>query len=175
MKTEIAKIVTAFAEYYGKSLTPNQIVMYTEDLSCLSADELHMACILYRKDPENVFFPLPAQLIGYINPKITATDEANEVANLIINAIGSCGWNNPERARKEIGELGWAVVNKLSNWQHLCQNTYIDDTPILRAQIRGLVEVVSKRAMRGELDDKPSLPSPNNITKLIGSTLKGIE
>ncbi len=175
MKTEIAKIVTAFAEYYGKKLTPNQIVMYCEDLSELTPAELIEACKRYRNDPDRAFFPLPAQLKGYVKPKITDTDEANEVTNFIIKAMSRDGYTNPDRAENNIGPLGWEVVQRLGGWTHVCQNTKTDEIGIFRAQVRGLVEVISKRAKRGELDSVPQLPQATDVTKLIASSMKGIE
>lgn len=175
MKSEYAKLVAGLGEYYSKELTPSQIDMFSDDLMSLSPTELTQAIISYRRNPENKFFPLPGQLIGIIRPTITATDEANEVASAIINAVGKDGHTNPERAKQRIGELAWEVVVRFGGWKHICESLNPQNEGVFRAQIRGLAETVSKKALRGELDQKPALPQSRNVQNLIAQTMKGIE
>lgn len=176
MKDDFIKVYFGLGEYYSKELTSNQLLMYVEDvMDAMSYEEFLMVVKKYRTIPENKFFPLPSQLIDLLRPNVSGIDEANEVANLIIKAMSSCGYTNPEKARASIGSLGWEVVLRLGGWTQVCQNTMNNEVGIFRAQIRGLVEVVAKRAKRGELDETPSLQKSNEVGKLISSTMKRIE
>jgi hypothetical protein len=65
--SSLLKIIGSFAEYYGKNLSENQIAMYVEDLQSVSPEALDTAVKQYRRNPKNVFFPLPAQLLEIIS------------------------------------------------------------------------------------------------------------
>lgn len=62
MKHEIMKLIFDLGEYYSKNLTENQIAMYTDDLCDIPVEELKEAIVRYRKNGDNIFFPLPSQL-----------------------------------------------------------------------------------------------------------------
>lgn len=175
MKSKIAQQVLGLAEYYDKTLSENQLSMFVEDLSELDFDQLQFAIRKYRQDPLNVFFPLPAKLIAIITPVLNEKDEAQEVANLIITAVSKYGYTNPEQARKFMGDLAWETVIKMSGWKHICETLTIENEGMIRAQIRGMAEVVSKKAKRGELDQTPQLPQSSEVRKLIGSVFKEME
>lgn len=174
MRNQIEEVVVRLGLYYDKKLSPEQIEMYTDDLMVLTPAELIHAIRVYRTDPANSWFPLPGKLIGIIRPPVSNTDEANEVAGLIITAISKAGHNNIEKAKQIMGALGWEVVQRFGGWKSICE-TENDNIGTLRAQLRGLVETVSKRAKRGELHQKPGLPEATDISKLITNTMKGIE
>lgn len=178
MNTEnilFAQQVLGLAEYYDKTLSANQIEMFVEDLSVLSFEQLQIAIKEYRQDPANVFFPLPAKLIALVKPHITEKDEAQEISAAIIAAISRCGYTNPERAQDEIGSLGWEVVGRMGGWKQLCEGCTLENQNTLRAQLRGIAETVSKRAKRGELDQRPELPFSNDIKKLMSDVFKPLE
>lgn len=177
MKVKIAQIILGLAEYYDKTINENQLSMYVEDLSFLTPEELSYAVKEYRINPENKFFPLPAKLIELVNPFIDPEDEARDVASLIIAAVSSCGYTNPGRAEREIGELGWTVIKRMGGWLHLCENLNANNEGMYRAQIRDYAQTVAKKAARGELDQRPQLPTPHaqEIQKMLTASLKGIE
>jgi hypothetical protein len=169
------EFVSTLGKYYGKALSDDQIEWYAEDLMALSPAELHHAIKVYRTDPANKFFPLPAQLIGIVKPPITELDQANEVANLIVKAVAWPGKTHPEKARIQVGELAWEVVDQLGGWQHLCESMTNENKNTYRAQIRDLAAAVSKRAKRGELGLKPSLPGAIKVAELVNETVKVLE
>lgn len=78
MKAKIAQQIIGLAEYYDKTLTANQIEMFVEDLGGISFEQLQYAVKKYRTDPANVFFPLPAKLLGIVaaNDGRPGTEEA---------------------------------------------------------------------------------------------------
>ena len=170
MKAKIPQQVLGLAEYYDKKLSENQLEMFVDDLSEITFEELQFAIKKYRKDPANVFFPLPAKLLAIITPIMNEKDEAQEVANLVISAVSKFGQTNPEEARKSIGELSWETARLMGGWKHLCEILTLENEGMLRAQLRGLAEVVSKKAKRGELDQVPQLPQSNVVLKLISDT-----
>lgn len=176
MKANIARIVIGLAEYYDKTLNANQLEMYVEDLSVLTEDQLSSAVKLYSTNPENVFFPLPSKLLAIIKPPMNEKDEAQEVSNLIMSCVLKCGYTNPETAKQKMGDLAWQVVQQFGGWKHLCETCTNENEGMLRAQIRGLAESVSKRARRGEIGVIPALPSSSiEIKQLVNSTMKVME
>lgn len=175
MKAKIAQQVLGLAEYYDKTLSENQLSMFVEDLSELDIEQLQFAVKKYRQDPANLFFPLPAKLIALVTPHMTEKDEAQEVANLIITCVSRCGYTNQLQAKERMGELAWATVQLMGGWKHICESLTFDNEGMIRSQIRGMAEVVSKKAKRGELDQTPSLPKSNEVQKLIQSAFKAIE
>ena len=66
MRAEIAQQIIGLAEYYDKTLSKNQIQMFVEDLENVDFEQLKFAIKKYRTDPKNVFFPLPAALLGLV-------------------------------------------------------------------------------------------------------------
>lgn len=168
MKAQIAQKIIGLAEYYDKTLTENQIEMFVEDLSVLTQDELNYAISRYRRNPDNSFFPLPGKLIALVHPVITEKDEAQDASHLIIAAVSKFGYTNPSPARMYMGELSWQAVQRMGGWKHLCEILTPDNEGMIKAQIRGLVEVVSKKAKLGQLETTPALPekiSSNEILK----------
>ncbi len=146
----LGDILFAFGEYYDKRLTANQLGMYVEDLTDLSADELRAACKLYRQDAKNERFPLPAKLIALARPKDSPEDAGREIAAGIIDAVFKAGWNNPEKARAIMGEVGWAIISRMGGWQNFCQELTNENMPTMRAQIRDLAMTTVRRASMAE-------------------------
>lgn len=154
----LAKILMAFAEYYGQTLTPNQVAMFVEDLSELTPEELRIACKAYRTDPKHTRMPLPAQLVAIARPIQSVEDRSKEVAARIIGAVRTCGYTNPARAKDFIGEDGWRAVQMTGGWVSLCESITNDMIPTTQAQLRELIASMSRgeraEARRtGELTD----------------------
>lgn len=69
-ESEIKLVLVDLAEYYNREITKKQLDMYCEDLSEYDFSIIKQASDEYRKDSENRFFPLPADLLA-ISKKIT--------------------------------------------------------------------------------------------------------
>lgn len=160
------------AEYYQKSLTENQLCMYAEDLSRFEAEEIKLAMYEYRNDPKNRFFPIPAQLIEILEPEVDSSLDAVEVSGRIWQAIGNCGWPNPQGARSLVGEIGWYVVERMGGWKSLCDTATESEGGILRAQIRELAKSAIERSKIGYLHRVPVFPKQNKGPELIGDIMK---
>lgn len=120
-------------------------------------------------------FPYPSEIREMILPEVSGDDHAVDVASSIIAAISTCGYTNPARAREMIGDLGWEVVQRFGGWRNVCENSDHEQLNTMRAQLRGLAEVVYKKSQRGELDHRPELPTAANIASIVSSALKQIE
>lgn len=137
--------IIALAAYYRETISTDQLLMYAEDLQCLSFEELSIAIKSYRMNPKNKFFPLPSALIDLVRPFESNEDEGRLAAAKIIGAISKFGWNNPDKAREFIGEVGWNAIQILGGWTALCESTDDDNKSTVSAQLRNLCETVNKR------------------------------
>lgn len=81
--------ILELAAYYEKSLTDQQVKIYSEQLAeALTADEAMRAVKLYYNNPENEFFPRPvSKLIALIKKPIENKDQTQNVLNLIKKAV----------------------------------------------------------------------------------------
>lgn len=142
MNTIMATIL-ATAEYYGRQLSETVLKMYAKDLADLDPGEVVAAYDLYRHNPANRQFPLPAQIRELINPEefISAEAQAREIAARIIGTVKMFGWNNAVAAEKFIGPIGWQAIQRRGGWADLCQNLgeNLSETT-LQAQMRDLIE-----------------------------------
>lgn len=165
-REQISEIIFALGEYYDKNLTQNQIAMYVEDLIDLDATQLVEAIKRYRLDPKNDRFPLPVKLKAMIGQAVSPDDAARDASSRIIAAVAKYGWNNPDRARDYVGELGWEIVKRQGGWMNLCESLTYDNQGMLQAQWRELAVSVQRSGTRTR-DTGPSLPSPEDSKKLL--------
>lgn len=164
-RAEIAKIIVALAEYYSRTLSTNQIAMYVEDLIDLEPQQLVDAVKKYRLDPKNEFFPLPVKLKAMIGQASSPDDFARDAASRILAAVSKYGWNNPERARDYVGELGWEIVKRQGGWMNICESLTYDNKGIYQAQWRELAIAVQRSGNR-KTNEPPLLP-PNGPSNLL--------
>jgi hypothetical protein len=169
----IKEALIALATIAGKELTEIALNAFMKALSDLDQDAVIVALEGWLRTGKG--FPYPADIREKISPELTGDDDAQYVSNMIINAVGKDGYTNQERAKGRIGELGWAVVEASGGWKHLCETLNQANETTVKAQLRELCKTVYKRAKSGYLDQKPALPSPTGVTKLIQQTMKGIE
>ena len=140
----ISKLI-ALAAYYRETISADQLLMYAEDLQCLSLDELSLAIKLYRTNPKNKFFPLPAALISCVRETSSDEDESREAAAKIAGAISKFGWCNLNQTREYIGDIGWIAVEMNGGWLSLCSFVTDENKSTVSAQLRNLCETISKR------------------------------
>jgi len=119
-------------------------------------------------------FPTLAEIIDVLDPRVEAKDAASEAANLIWAAIPRCGKAGSEKAKEMIGELGWAVVERMGGWSALC-GMKTSERGTFIAQARELATTVHKKAAMGILEEKPGLPSPGNQKQLGSGSQQGSE
>jgi hypothetical protein len=155
----IKAMLAMTSAYYQQQLPDHVIAMYAEDLADIPENMLVKAFKKLRADPRVTRFPLPAQIrnAAGCNLELTIDQEAVEVSNRILQAIGKFGHLSPDEAKEFIGELGWMVVIRDGGWKNICERTTNDDLPIIRAQWRELAKAIRAMAKSGRLDQPPTL------------------
>ena len=132
----------------GQEITEERHVAYCEYLSNYNAkDVLKSLKTLLDTLPR---FPDISDIVKIIEPPVSQDDKANEIAGLIIECISRFGYANTELAKKEIGPLGWFVVERAGGWTNVCATTN-KELGILKAQLRDMAKVASKIEKRDSL------------------------
>jgi hypothetical protein len=166
----IKEQIIMLASFAGREMNEMLLNGYMQAVSDL--DQLAVLAALQSWLKTSRGFPHPADIREKVMPEISPEDDAEDAANLIISAVGKCGYTNPDKAREMIGELGWITVTRMGGWKHLCEVLDNDNESIYRAQIRNLAGTMRRKAIRGELDHVPMLPtsSSDEVQKLITQT-----
>lgn len=175
MKKQIVEILEALAAYYREQLSPLQLAMYAEDLSCLTPEQLVEAVKTYRRNPANKFFPLPAALIGVIRPVENEADDGRDIASRVIAAVAKFGSYQAEGAKKHIGEIGWECVQRMGGWKTVCSELTEETKGIMNAQIRDLAMTLKKKSMNGTIatpQDFPNMLPDGTVRNLIAGALE---
>ena len=160
-RDKVAKIVIALAEYYDKILSTTQLAMYVEDLVAIEPEDLIKAVRIYRNDPKNERFPLPAKLKAMVVPANTDEDQARDASARIIASVSKFGPYQEQRAKEYIGELGWLVVQRQGGWRATVEALTYDNQGQLQAQWRDLALSLARRSKLGLVDQAPELPQKN--------------
>jgi len=153
---QIKTQIVLLASFAGRDLNPMMIQGYMEAINDLDQNAVLAALRAWLKNSKG--FPHPSDIREVVAPEMSAEDDAQDVANLIVAAVGSCGHTNPDRAREKIGELGWATVLRMGGWKHLCEVLTPDNEGIFRAQIRDYAQTIIRKSIRGDLERLPELP-----------------
>lgn len=170
-KTQAIKLIlNGLAEYYGTALTPTRLAMYAEDLEDLELEQIGMAIKAVRRNPNQVFFPLPSVIREQINGNVK--DQAMDASSRILEAMGRFGWTNPDGARGYIGEIGWDVVMREGGWTSLCERTTNKELPILKAQWRELAGALIRKDERKSYAALPANEPSKQIEDMAGTVLK---
>lgn len=130
-------------EYYQAPLPELVVGMYVQDLSDLPEAAVIQAMRRLRMDPKQRRCPLPADVRA--RAQGPADDSAQELAARICGAIGSCGYTQPDAARRRIGPVGWQAVEQMGGWIQLC-TLKTSELGTFRAQCRELCAVLLARA-----------------------------
>jgi hypothetical protein len=178
----VKRTLIALAEYYGQQLSEAQLVMYSEDLSDLSSEEVEEAAIFYRRNPKNIRFPLPAQLREAIRPSLDPKVAAADIAARITAAVIKRGYTwamdggyRPhetfEKAlRADLGDVSVEVVRRSGGWKVLHDNYYEMDPGTFKAQLRGHIEAIMELSRQGRLSQRNFLRLPAESQNLIERT-----
>lgn len=111
----------AIAKFYQRNLEDMVIKMYADTSKSfgMTVEDLVQAFELYRNNPKNERFPLPATLAKEVNMVDDPDEEARLLANRINIAVRRYGHTNGPEAREFIGEIGWKAVEQYG-WYDLC-------------------------------------------------------
>lgn len=166
IKTEII----IMAAYFGIELRNEVIAAYAEDLADQDASAVIQAITKIRRDPKmnkHNILPIPAKVLGLLQPQVTDVDHAREIAGQIVIAIRRYGYINGLEAKIYLGSYGWEVVVRMGGWQALCE-AEVDGN--FHARLRDIALTVQHRADAGVLNQIPQLPEPkrNSLETSIG-------
>lgn len=116
-------LVVKLAAYYEKTLSDEQIQMYSAQLEeYLTDEECSIACKKYIDNSANEFFPRPiSKLIAIIKKPISIEDDSLDLVTRITDSVSKYGWIGFNEAQAYIGPRGWEVVRRIGGWQYLCQ------------------------------------------------------
>lgn len=170
-RKEVANTLLYLSEIYSKEFSKQAFTFMLDSIEHLPAEKILLALKKYVRDPSSKFFPMPGQIIAMVEDKPNDRDVAVNVVNRIIEAQSKHGWNNPEKAREHVGEIGWLVVKANGGWQQMCESTSNDDLTIHRAQWRDSAMSIMAQARQGTLNQAPALPQPEQMSEEIKGLL----
>lgn len=148
---QLKAIIATTAFYYSQQVRDEVLQMMADDLSDLNFGLVIKAYADIRKDPKCQRFPIPSQIRVKVSPTITDDEQAKRIAETAIGCVTKYGWPNPDEARKEIGEIGWAVIQRRGGWSEFCKDA---DSDHIFSQIRdgAIVELKSTQGARHALE-----------------------
>lgn len=165
---EILRRLYLLAEYFDKKLSQTQFVLYTLKLMDLKLEDLDRAIELYCNDPKNSRFPLPLQLKACLY--LSDDEQARHAVAKIIAALSRWAdsrgdeWRTMQ-AKREIGKLGWAIVQELGGWSALSR---LEDLgPATQAQWRELGKTLLHEA---KLIVNDTVDLPAGTPRQVGQT-----
>lgn len=164
----LRQCIVLTASYYGRQIDESILEMYASDLSDLDEASCVDAYQVWRRDPKNKTFPLPAQIREIVCPEQFISPEAlaREIAARIVGAVTSCGWNNGRSAEAFIGPVGWDAVRRAGGWSYICENLGVTLSPTtFQAQMRDLIES-NLTYGSGVIDEAIALPERDKRDKL---------
>lgn len=162
MTNALKETIILTASYYGRTLSPQVLAMYVEDLEDLPPADVIATYKAWRRNPKNTQFPLPAQIRGIIQPEVDPDSAAREIASRIVGAISKCGWSQPKAAQEYMGDIGWEIVRRNGGWEHVCQHHGVSIDPgTFHAQSRDIAKSMlihdphsMAKAISGGVDQK---------------------
>lgn len=114
--------VVKLAEAYDIQLKDSQLEIFYEDLIDLSDEQLAEACELYRKNPDNTFFPRPPRVLAtYVRDLETVDSRAENLLEEIRLAVTRYGSYQTVPALQSLDETGKQVVRSYGGWRTLCE------------------------------------------------------
>jgi hypothetical protein len=141
-------------QMYQQELSEEVLFIWYEVLKDLTEEEYRNALTLFLRSNEE-FFPKPGQIYQLARPKSDPKIEASLIADLIFAAVRKHGWDTVgiERAKREIGEIGWKYIKNCGGWETFVQSIISEDqVSTLKAQARmSLQGLIDKQNYDNEL------------------------
>lgn len=158
MKQRLKEIIILTANYYQRTMNSQILEMFLEDLEGYDEESVVEAYRAYRKDPRNKTFPLPAQIIEIMNPRVSTDSQAQEIAGRITESISRFGYVGGVKAREYIGEIGWSVVQRFGGWAEVCRDHGVSIQPgQFFAQTRDMIKAKIEIDKAGKTNDSSLL------------------
>ncbi len=88
-------------------------------------------------------FPSARKLRSLVDPVLSTEDQADQITRVITKNIAKHGYtwqmadkNWPEEAKKELGELGWEIVQRVGSWETVCEECRVKEPTHFHAQMK---------------------------------------
>jgi len=172
-KNNIAQIYAQLAMAFGRTLERETLSFMVTALDDLNFESVKKVMLEWNRT--ETIFPQPAHIRNKIIPSITDKDESIDAVNLALMCVSKFGYTNQNEAKLKMGSLAWEAVQRFGGWKHLCEILDQQNEGMIRAQLRELCLVVSKKSQRGELDQKPELKNNVNLGIDFSKVFKSIE
>lgn len=185
-RQQVARVISATAKYYSKQIDQDVLSMMLDDLNFYDAKLVLEAYRVYRANPANRFFPLPAQIVEIISPKLTSEDEATMLAERIIKLISSKGytWQIGVMVDEEllfegidgyyetfndalasfIGENNISIIERRGTWTQLCLDANENISGVFKKQLIDSCRIVLKN--KNSLENNLLIEN-NDVKKLV--------
>jgi hypothetical protein len=168
MSRALKEIIIMTANYYNRTLSPQVLEMYVEDLSGHDDLAIINAYKAYRRDPKNKTFPLPAQILEIVSPQLSKETQAQEIASRIVHAIPKFGYNGFAQMAEYVGPIGVEVVRSFGGWAYICENhgAALDPGQFFaqaRDKVKAKLEIQASGVSEAQLlgnTPRPELPEP---------------
>lgn len=163
----LGKIILATAKYYSRQVDQDVISMMLDDLENYDFEKVMEGYRKYRSSAENKFFPLPAQIIGMINPELTKNESAIALADQVIKLISSKGYvweigignqdelffegkgqnfhNFQDALASYVGKENAKAILARSTWKSLCDESNESPVGVFKKQLVDSLTVQLKR------------------------------
>lgn len=163
MSQRVKEMIILTANYYQRTLNQPVLEMYLEDLEGYDDESVVQAYRAYRRDPKNKTFPLPAQIIDIMNPRVSVDAQSQEIAGRITQSISKFGYTGGASAREFIGEIGWSVVQRFGGWAEICRDHGVSIQPgQFFAQTRDMIKAKIEIEKAGKSEDRSMLEYKSN-------------
>lgn len=174
---DVCGLLGALARITGKDADAMLLQFYVEELSDIPEERLIPALRTIMRGAKR--WPTVDEIRQVAGESARDPNGvAREIADKIVEGIRKYGYMaGPSRLpalQAFLGELAWALVQKLGGWNMLCETVRDDQLPTLKAQWRESALALIDRAQRGEaLDAPPEVPAlPVAQRRVAGGGLK---
>lgn len=161
------------AELIGSKITRQQISRMIDQIEHLDPAKVVAFLGRWLATSKARQLPLPIDVLEALGDKRSPRTEAVEAAGRVIESVKKFGWQQSQKAREYIGELGWKGVERLGGWPYLCENLGTSKLPVtmMQAQLRDSCEAMITRGEAG-ISEAPALPAPILKSSLLEEAAK---
>lgn len=160
-RSEIGMLLLVLAEQTHEKLSPERTAYMISELEQYTGPKLNTALRQLIREARR--FPTIAEIetamgVSEVSDQARAAEAAARIEGAIVKYGSTRLGGNYDRQRAFMGELAWAVCDRLGGYQHLCDTLTNDDMNTAKAQWRNLAAALCESAKRGTLDMAPGLP-----------------
>lgn len=148
---KISEMVLALAQHFEKeadSLFVKNYLIGLEEFQNVNWPLVHKHCLQGFNR-----MPTVKQICEMLKPPKKEIGERQTGISLILEieeGVRMFGYNNPDKARHELSDKAWFLVQKIGGWERACGYRFKDSS--YHAQLRDMAEVIITQLHNDELD-----------------------